>query len=1663
MAGSKVAPETARDDALDHLHDTIDSQDFDSLGDDVADAKRTLSDSDASLPPSFLKKVGYWAWVVAILILELKIVRKVNRTNADLYKEATMPFMYKHTWWVKGVFMTAAHFAIDGYTLFHLNCLRPDWGLRASSHGGRPALKRPQEDSVLIRHGLKLIMRVPHIAASGNGALFGFYHGYTVTQMALMVVSPTLFGMILAMKSERVLRRCAAINAAFAVACAMSAPWAYHHLPTLKARYMEDMNGDPRGRILFVALPMLTTMPFVLSSTLFNASGRETFHNAKNILRVVLTGDVAAGSATATGVPTSGSSASWAERSVVARRRVDGAPLYIPDHAEQSLARFKTLSLVVFPIVALINVADVSDWRELADAREMLSSSAPLAAATAMQALAPLALCVLLSTSSWRKWLHADFTRNAAIARVALVAAFAIYSTALFSFRSDASAASDEERLRMVKDRWVPRFVFIAAASHAAVPSAPRAALLAAFVDCGVLALSAVTLSASALVNAFKSDGVGSVVGAFASLTGPIGAFAVFYLCAVHLSSLLDAMRGAEFDPKFYFTRGDIPKDGSAHWRMDEYDVDPVGLRIARKALRNVGDHRFDYEEEKYGDAGIRPGMRAGGGDLGPMTLADAPTTRRERLLAAARAKTPAAGSGGGDGAATDVVICRAVGCRRDCAGAGNNPIAVGLRLCSHHIAAVDPFACESETSLTLFCLICRRAHAAPRCETALASRLLRVSVDSERDPSVHRPERDDEMRNRHLRAPQHDVVSAYGAPRATTLTTAANGGAMTRRADLVKTTAWFKTEEDPIEAMAKLAATIRDRAAYPGGVILHAEASARPGCTLLTVDVLARRLPDSDDASFCGPIADADREGMYDIDDEVDQVAARLAAVGADHGLEGTLDLAAQNATCSSRRRRVRYAGGFARGVHVDPTPNVRVGAKMRAAIRAANDPSTRMRVLWSDEYECFIMPSAPEGYSYVLRCRGRFVPMFATTPSYPETDTIVLHVTPTGAEGLAFLELVADAGGRKTGDGAFGNAAPIICVPVFMSTDPALVKELTSDGRCARLGNTPALFNLGIALAAAAAVAEGEDPRVEGETASGEITFHAAAACATMGWATAVTRTIATLYDADAAYGGDGGFGGGGDGGDGTARTMSEGPDTDSQRNSSFDDKMDESLGAFADQVEPRVSNTLFTKIGIATLLRAACSSGDSATVNAVLAVLIRHRGVSYVSDVMRGGDGGWTPLNAAAAAIARDAVRDASAGRIRPPSRAVGDGLGVGQLFKRGDAAAPDAVKLVTSLLVVSDDPLCWVSRHAGSVFGTPAYILANAPLEDADPRAMTRAKRALRAVGDGVIDVLAEPVVRACDLLHLARTRTGDTQRIFNGGGALLSVHLSMMFRDEETHFAAATAHAANTFDGSVSHTLAAMIISKSSSHCWGALQRRDLDEMRGAVTLDEAKEWLRAGAPADGFPPPRCSEVVSARYGVVALVFNACVNAAVFASFGARSGFGVNGEDRGGWLEKAIVATQLLASVAILAVPRRVYVSRHRAVNAAVRLASMLCVMRGASSASSIVCVWVAMSAASQSVLAPAGAAAEAGLIALGAAAFAGARFAASVGGAQQRGRGAPGPEENSTHQCATVVSFWLAFVSLALCACLAAQKKVAESFCKLDKLQLSEMKHWKKI
>ena len=85
------------------------------------------------------------------------------------------------------------------------------------------------------------------------------------------------------------------------------------------------------------------------------------------------------------------------------------------------------------------------------------------------------------------------------------------------------------------------------------------------------------------------------------------------------------------------------------------------------------------------------------------------------------------------------------------------------------------------------------------------------------------------------------------------------------------------------------------------------------------------------------------------------------------------------------------------------------------------------------------------------------------------------------------------------------------------------------------------------------------------------------------------------------------------------------------------------------------------------------------------------------------------------------------------------------------------------------------------------------------------------------------------------------------------------------------------------------------------------------------------------------------------------------------------------------------------------------------------------------------------------------------MIALGAAAFAGARFAASVGGAQQRGRGAPGPEENSTHQCATVVSFWLAFVSLALCACLAAQKKVAESFCKLDKLQLSEMKHWKKI
>ena len=124
--------------------------------------------------------------------------------------------------------------------------------------------------------------------------------------------------------------------------------------------------------------------------------------------------------------------------------------------------------------------------------------------------------------------------------------------------------------------------------------------------------------------------------------------------------------------------------------------------------------------------------------------------------------------------------------------------------------------------------------------------------------------------------------------------------------------------------------------------------------------------------------------------------------------------------------------------------------------------------------------------------------------------------------------------------------------------------------------------------------------------------------------------------------------------------------------------------------------------TNAGIATLLRAACTSGDSNTVNAVMAAIIRHRGAAAVGALVNLGDNvvsgrGWTPLHACAFIMAQAAcgVNPSPRGRhrwtsvarrIRRRRAADGDQRG-------GSPAALSALAVSTSLSRGSPETRAW----------------------------------------------------------------------------------------------------------------------------------------------------------------------------------------------------------------------------------------------------------------------------------------------------------------------------------------------------------------------------------
>ena len=1432
-------------------------------------------------PTGHPQKLVYWLWIAAIFYLEQKIVIK----QGALLKPYELKVIGNEFLWRTKILHVVTHVLIDGFTLINLNCMFPRWGIKYPNGRRRaPVLRMSEETVVTIRHVCKLMLRIPKLNAAILGARPGCHHGYTLIQAMTMSISPSLFGVILAVESKRWLACVGASNVFFMVNTALQLPTAYGYDEHLRAMYLSSEEDSP-SKLMRIGVPCVFIMPFVINEMVRNefVSKYGAWYARLN-QQVLLGGD---------------------------RTQARGG-----EHrdAKVSLVRMQFASTVAIGFVAIANVNAVLSMISNAPTREMVPV-APLVAAL-MQFLLPSYLTARHLSSTWERHFRHGFIRAAAFTRVTLTLSFAAMSAIFFIACHRASgSASGFDLWRL----WLPKWLFVVACSYAAVP-APNAA-------CALAGVLADLLAAKAAFFYLATPGTPEM-----DQKTQLYTCAGMYLASLHLfhvsnflyktavsrlglraenTSTPETTRAATSDPLDH----NFPSD---HWKMEDYEIDPVKFKLVPKRSDRV---RSDADRDGY--------------DFGPMQYPLGGSPQKGRSLSAVEESDE-------DGVAESVhtLRCRAQGCKNDVNA--TNIVTTGLRLCSEHLVSKIPFTTTGSQSM--FCLACRRVHSPPRCEACLVTR------DQPRDGATFtRDEAGD---------------SKPGVP--------------ADFQNVEQMTMYFKTEEGPVRAVSRFRAVVDDFSERVIGDVMHAEVAARPGCTLLTVDVLSR--PDADAESRVDDCAHEDL-GDDGISRSLEAHAAdsihKLRSIGATHGLEGNLAfIVGHPLKGRSRTHTVEFGPGGA----IQRTAPLSSGADaflepifspaLVEAIRRSHDPATRMTVIRSDRYDCINLPKTPEGYAYTLRCHGRYVPLLVATPCelspQDQNRTIprgheLFRITPNNIEGIGFIELVMSdataytAGGDDRGPVGGGNLpariAPVMCVPVFITPDALLASELgRSIGRFAQLGDSPVLFNLGVALNAPS-----DQPRVHhsgsasfGSDSSGgsrgsqqrlaEVCFHAATACAALGWAAATFRVLAAqeprsnVRDSparDTALMGSHGI-----------SSMSEGPDTSDYSDrymstdpSDIDVYEDEAYfgnsgggggGRRKKKTDAMLFSTINNNAGIATVLRAACTSGDSNTVNAVIAAMIRHRSATAVGAILSLGDNigsgkGWTPLHACAFAMARAACA--------PPRR--GFYAIFGDISRQN--AINEALDATLSALVASNDPLAWVTGNAGMVVGTPARVSCTPP--DTVAHAYSygssphnrRQQHSMETASEKVVTVLAQAVVMACEWLHRARVLAArdlvDAVRVAS---------------DEREHFRAAMSLAAKEYDGSPVNTIASGLLLSSSSHLWEAMRCRVVDEhLRGALGLAEAKEWVRAGAPRTGFPLLPVSALVSGRHGVKSLAWMD-----VFVAFVCIAAHKL------GWCGAEMATTAFgIAVVMIIAAalssppitPRRGYLRSHRIINCAARL------------------------------------------------------------------------------------------------------------------------------
>ena len=218
---------------------------------------------DPTLPPNAEKKRAYWIWFAAIIVLESSMIRRAMFEMNDFTEKGVWnQFLLQSQ-----LLNIVTHLIVDLTVLRALNAFGGYSGLSFPSRlNGAPVLNASEENTLLFRHLCKLIQRNPLVNSMLLGGKPDGFHAYEVKQILLMVLSPTFFGVLFAVKSTGGLMKMACINVMFINAHVLIMPFAFKYTEQLRSIYFEKLGPEDVWRKKFALIGVVVAVaPFISS------------------------------------------------------------------------------------------------------------------------------------------------------------------------------------------------------------------------------------------------------------------------------------------------------------------------------------------------------------------------------------------------------------------------------------------------------------------------------------------------------------------------------------------------------------------------------------------------------------------------------------------------------------------------------------------------------------------------------------------------------------------------------------------------------------------------------------------------------------------------------------------------------------------------------------------------------------------------------------------------------------------------------------------------------------------------------------------------------------------------------------------------------------------------------------------------------------------------------------------------------------------------------------------------------------------------------------------------------------------------------------------------------------------------------------------------------